>query len=172
MKSNEKRYLPHWPLPPYAFVPGKNPHPLKPDGHMYSSGEPSTVALSEKSPQECEFLRYSLDLFNYEYFWESHVYLEALWNAHHRKGPVADFFKAIIKLSAAGVKVKLNQINAAIGHLDRALELLNDVKKLKNDLFLGFSLEKLETDIKEQINIISNQDSINTLVIKLHPRWS
>jgi Domain of unknown function (DUF309) len=137
------RYFPEKDLPSYIFIPGQNPHPKKSGGHMEGQEDPVAEPIDPTHPEKSDFLRYSVDLYNHGYFWESHVYFEALWNAHGRRGPIADFLKALIKLGAAGVKFNLKQDKLALEHLDRARELLESILKLEGDLFLGFSLSEV-----------------------------
>lgn len=72
-----------------------------------------------------EIFYYALDLLNFGHYWESHVYLECLWNAFSRKGDSANLCKALIKIAAAGVKFKTQQLPSAHGHLQRASEILS-----------------------------------------------
>lgn len=168
---NEKiRYLPSWPLPLYRFIPGKNIHPNKAGGHMFENGDLITDPLDQSMPSENNFLRFSIDLFNHQYYWECHVYLEALWNAHGRKGTVADFLKALIKLGAAGVKINLNEATDCSDHLLRARELLMSVKATEGDLFLGFNLDDLITNIDNSILKIKN-NSLDAIFL-IHPNWT
>ena len=159
-----KRLIPNWPFPPYIFVPGENPHPKKSGGHMEGQGDPVAKPLDVLHPEQSEFLRYSLDLYNAEYFWESHVYLEALWNAHGRVGSTADFLKGLIKLGAAGVKVKINQRTSAVDHFLRAKELLTEVREKEGRLFLGFDLVKI---IESLDNAIESEE----LSLQIYPDW-
>lgn len=138
-----KRYLPHWPLPEYAFLPGKSIHPNKQGGHMYGKEEPFGEKIDLSLPEKSEFLRYSLDLFNHGYYWESHVYLEALWNRHERTGPVANFLKALILISAGEIKISLDQKEAGVGHFDRALELIDEIVSEGDKSLIGFDLVEL-----------------------------
>jgi uncharacterized protein len=158
------RYLPQRALPPYVFVPGENPHPKKSGGHMEGESDPEVLPLDRMRPQESPALRYSLDLFNHGYFWESHVFFEALWNAHHREGTMADFLKAMIKLGAAGVKFKTGQKQSAIGHLERGKELLLAIMKKEGEVFLGFNL-------KEVIHQIEKQSLAEVFAMEIHPAW-
>lgn len=134
------------PLPRYAFLPGKSPHPIKsPDGHMYNSEEPELDRIDPDNWQNNEDYLYSLDLLNLGYFWESHVWLEALWNSHERKGEIAELLKGLIKIGAAGIKARQGSLAAADGHLKRAQELFDEAfKKNKNEELLGLSKQKLE----------------------------
>lgn len=147
------------PFPPYVFIPGKNPHPKKAGGHMEGMGDPIVPPLDTDHPEKDQTLRFSLDLYNHGYFWESHVYFEALWNAHGRVGPVADFLKAMIKLGAAGVKNQLGEKKNARDHFERALELL---QSLEVDTFLGFDILEIETLIEESIEDGKNPQILPT----------
>lgn len=141
------------PFPAYVFIPGVNPHPKKEGGYRYDKDEPIAPPIDLAHPQESEFLKYSLDLFNYSYYWESHVYFEALWNAHGRTGSVADFLKAMIKLAAAGVKFSINQVENGQDHLIRAKELFSGVMQTEGRFFLGFDL----ADIIQKIDPAGRQ---------------
>lgn len=85
---------------------------------------------------------FGVDLFNYGYYWESHVWWEALWNEAGRKGVLADFLKGLIKLAAGGVKIQLKQEDVSLGHLDRAIELLGPIAK-NHPHFSGVNLVEL-----------------------------
>lgn len=141
------RYIPEWPFPTYVFIPGVNTHPAKPGGHMHGKPEPIADKIDLIHPEENSYFKYALDLYNHQYFWESHVYFEALWNAHGRVNPVADFLKGLIKLGAAGVKLTIEQKAAALGHFARAQELFQSVKESQGDQFLGFNLTQIIQDL-------------------------
>lgn len=145
------RYEPKQAFPPYAYLPGINVHPSHLGGYREGIAEPSVESLSTERPLENSSYRFALDLFNHEYFWESHVYFEALWNAHSRKGSLGDFFKSMIKLSAAGVKMKSGRTETSILHLKRAHELLTLLAKKESDQFLGISLKSLLAHVDEAI---------------------
>ena len=160
----DHRYIPSWPLPAYIFIPGVNPHPKKAGGHMEGQADPIAPQIDLKHPELSDYLRFSLDLFNHHYYWESHVYLEALWNAHHRQGSVADFLKALIKLAAAAIKLQLDQKNIAFDHILRAKELLTSVIAIEGDQFLGFNLK----DLNQQLGDLSAE---NLSIFPLYPTW-
>lgn len=156
--------MPHKALPLYVFIPGKNLHPKKAGGHMEGEQDPVVSTVDPERPSASETLRYSLDLLNHGFFWESHVYFEALWNAHKRVGVTAEFLKAMIKLGAAGVKFNIGQKESALGHLARARELLLRIQEEVGPLYLGFSLPA----IIEQIDANITGDS---LLVEIHPDW-
>src|SRR5271165_4357968 len=73
-------------FPPYAYLPGKKPHPVRdPTGHSYHV-EPIPVA-AEASLDSDAFL-WGLDLFNHGYYWEAHEAWEGLWQVADRDGPL------------------------------------------------------------------------------------
>ncbi len=157
-----KRYAPDHPLPPYVFVPGVNPHPKKSGGHMEGVPEPVSPPLDPEKAWESEALRYALDLYNHGYFWESHVYFEALWNAHHRSGPVAEFLKGMIKLGAMGVKLRAGSEGpVAQGHRDRAREIFEGVRDQAGEMFLGFDLRDILRELERQ----------EVATFEVHPEW-
>jgi hypothetical protein len=159
-----KRYLATKAFPPYVFVPGKNPHPKKSGGHMEGEADPLVARIDPIYPEKSESFRYSLDLYNFGYFWESHVYFEALWNAHGRAGSIADFLKGMIKLGAAGVKIHLGQNQSAIGHFIRARDLFVGVMNVEGPEFLGIDLAII------LIQIDSMKDD-ELKCFEIHPSW-
>ena len=155
-----KRYIPSWPFPSYIFIPGLNPHPKKEGGHMQDQMDPVGELIDLNNPQDNKFLRYSLDLYNNGYFWESHVYFEALWNVHKRTGSTADFLKGMIKLGAAGVKIQINQPANARTHFLRAKELFKSILDVEGSVYLGFDLKdimaKIDLALDSQKSILVN----------------
>jgi hypothetical protein len=122
------RYLPEEPLPPSAYVPGRGPHPgpaRGPDDRTYLHG---------------------IDLFNHGYYWEAHEAWEALWHAAGRRGTMADFLKALIKLAAAGVKMREGRPDGVISHARRAADLFRQVAAAvggEDARYLGLGLRDL-----------------------------
>src|ERR1700722_3607427 len=115
------RWLPQKRPPPYAYLPGKNPHPGRdPAGHSYHV-EPIPVAL-EVSLSSDAFL-WGLDLFNHGHYWEAHEAWEDLWQVADRDDPLRTLFKGLILLSAAGVKIRERKNAAAARHAKRAAAL-------------------------------------------------
>jgi hypothetical protein len=109
------RYLPDEPLPPSAYVPGRTPHP-KPTPELPPPVSPGRWAESRA------YLR-GIDLFNHGYYWEAHEAWEGLWHAAGRRGSTADFLKGLIKLAAAGVKVREGRPDGLASHARRAAAL-------------------------------------------------
>ncbi len=134
------RALPQRSFPPYAYLPGKNPHPVRdPRGHSYHV-EPIPVA-AEASLGSDAFL-WGLDLFNHGYYWEAHEAWEGLWQVADRDGPLRMLFKGLILLSAAGIKIREGKHAAAVRHTGRAAALLRRLMKVPDRAFeraLGMS---------------------------------
>ena len=113
------------PLPPYSFVPGGPwPHPTSsPHGHSFGLERSKLAPIDTvKTADSAPFLR-GVALFNAGYYWEAHDAWESLWHAHGRRGVVADVIKALIKLAAAGVKVREGQDHGVRTHASRAADL-------------------------------------------------
>lgn len=131
--------------PPYAFVPGGGwPHPVSsPEGHSYArrnlTAEPVVGDDWEGSP----VFRRGIALFDAGYYWEAHEAWEALWNAHGRRGPTADVLKALIKLAAAGVKVRERQPHGVRTHAARAAALFEAVRSESGPRHLGLDMDRL-----------------------------
>jgi predicted metal-dependent hydrolase len=142
--TSRPRWLPQKSLPPYAYLPGKNPHPVRdPAGHSYQV-EPIPVA-AEASLSSDAFL-WGLDLFNHGYYWEAHEAWEGLWQVADRDDPLRTLFKGLILLSAAGVKIRERKNAAAARHAMRAAAMLRQLMKVPDGAFeraLGMSLMAL-----------------------------
>src|ERR1700687_2172254 len=95
------RFVPEEPLPPYSFVPGQSPHPISdPAGHSFGKKPCLFPNLDPKGWQTSNPYLYGIDLFNLQYYWESHEQWEGLWHASGRSGVVADYLKGLIHLAA------------------------------------------------------------------------
>ena len=132
------------PLPPYSYVPGGPwPHPLSsPRGHWFAHRppkvEPADASQGSRSPS---FLR-GVDLFNAGYYWEAHEVWEGLWHAHGRRGATADVLKGLIKLAAAGVKVREGQEHGVRTHARRAGESFASARQHDGPFQLGLDLDR------------------------------
>jgi len=137
MRYSKKKF------PPYHFIPGLAQHPEKEGGYLRGKTI-DAFGFDETNYMSNETYLYAIDLFNHEYYWEAHVYWEVLWNHVGRKTSHGYFLQALIKLAAAGVKYKLNQSEASLGHVTRSIEHLKLVKEQK---LFGFK----KIDLTEKI---------------------
>tara|TARA_R100000656_G_scaffold66969_3_gene50770 strand:+ start:776 stop:1273 length:498 start_codon:yes stop_codon:yes gene_type:complete len=110
-------------LPLYAHIPGETPHPKKSGGHSEGVPDPVTQEINDSNWQTHEDYLYGVDLFNLKFYWESHVWWEAVWKACP-KGPERDFIQGLIKVSAAALKSRMNEADIAKDHALRAHELM------------------------------------------------
>jgi hypothetical protein len=109
-------------FPPYAFVPALWPHPHSDaGGHRFKVECPARLDADWASTPA--FLR-GIELFDRGYCWEAHEAWEGLWHAAGRRGPIADFLKALIQFAVVGVKVREGRLDGAKAHALRAAELL------------------------------------------------
>jgi uncharacterized protein len=119
------RYCPSRQLPPYSYVPGLSPHPMSdPRGHSFGATHPAAQPLDETSFATNKNYLYAIDLFNHGFYWEAHEEWESLWHAAGRTGPTADFLKGLIKLAAAGVKLREGRAAGVKQHAQRSAELI------------------------------------------------
>ena len=92
-----------------------------------TSPPPLTPLTWAELPAYPEF-QWAVRLFNAGYYWEAHEAWESLWHAAGRSGAVADFLKGLIKLAAAGVKLREHNLVGVERHARRALELFREVQ--------------------------------------------
>jgi predicted metal-dependent hydrolase len=131
------RLVPELPLPSYSYVPGGPfPHP----GARSASGQQFDL----EHWQECRGYLYGIDLFNHGYYWEAHEAWEQLWHACGRKGITAGFLKGLIKLAAAGIKVREGKAQGVRNHARRAAALFQvTTRDTGMSRYLGLDLDDL-----------------------------
>ena len=112
--ERRSRLLPERAFPPYAYLSGRFPHPVRdPAGHSYNH---ETAA-----PPDPDGFRWGLDLFDHGYYWEAHEAWEPLWRASEEQGSRRHILKGLIVLAAAGVKLRQRKHGAAARHGRRAV---------------------------------------------------
>jgi hypothetical protein len=95
---------------------------------MHGQAAKAVAPLDPARWRECGEYLYGVDLFNHGFYWEAHEAWESLWHAAGRKGAVAAWLKALIKLAAAAVKLREGNARGVERHATRALELLREVE--------------------------------------------
>src|SRR5262245_50813210 len=139
------RLLPQRALPPYSFVPrGQWPHPVSdPRGHARGH-VPKAEPLSSEGWRTNVAYLFGFDLFNYGCYWEAHEAWESLWRlALTRDRVLAAFLKGLIKLAAAGVKVRQGVPAGVRSHAIRAAELFDEVAASHAIHYCGCDLPEL-----------------------------
>ena len=149
-ESNERippvtpRLLQQRPLPPYSYVPGHTPHPVRdPAGHSFGSEPPQAAVAADMDWRDCEPYLWGIDLFNCGFYWEAHESWEAVWLACGRTGRVAALVQGLIKLAAAGVKLREGNARGVCRHAGRACELLLESVRRDSDTVWGLSPTQL-----------------------------
>ncbi len=152
-RSSPDRYAADVPFPSYSYVPGMWPHPVRdPRGHSFGLHEAQKPPIDPDHWDQSPSYLYGIDLFNHGFYWEAHEVWESLWHAAGRTGPTADFLKGLIKLAAAGVKVREARPNGVLRHARRAAELFAQARSaLGVDRFLGLRFTDLEDLISEAL---------------------
>ena len=127
-------------FPAYSYVPGGPwPHPNRTPGR-HPSGTTAVGKDSSEAEKSVRFLR-GVKLFNAGYYWEAHEVWEELWHAAGRRGPTADVLRALIKLAAAGIKVREGRENGVRTHTRRAALLFDSAAEEGGDYQLGLNLQ-------------------------------
>ena len=145
-RSKLPRLAPEMKFPPYSYVTGKFPHPLREaDGHAFGKAEPRATPLDPADWRSCDAYCQAVDLFNHGFYWEAHEAWEQVWLALGRTGETADFVKGLIKLAAAGVKAREGRANGVKRHAQRAEQLMLLTAGLSEtgDRFAGLELKEL-----------------------------
>ncbi len=139
------RLVPEAPLPPYSYVSGRFPHPIRdPAGHSYGHSLREATPLDPAYWQLSREYLLGCDLFNHGYYWEAHETWEGVWNACGRRGVEADFLKGLIKLAAAGVKVREGRPEGVARHGSRAGTLFRGVRAIVGSgRYMGLDLDTL-----------------------------
>jgi hypothetical protein len=140
------RFVPDEPLPRYAYVPGRSPHPVSdPAGHSYNAPRPRPASPDPDDWAACREYLYGLDLFNRGYYWEAHEVWEGLWHACGRGGVTADFLKGLIRLAAAGVKARAGQPEGVRSHARAGRRLFEQAARDRGEgaRYMGLSLDEL-----------------------------
>jgi len=96
------RHCPDRPLPPYAYAPGRTPHPLNhPNGHGCPGTDPADALRQPEAWREDAAYLHGVDLYHAGFYWEAHEAWEGLWRQAERGSAQWSFLKGLIQLSAA-----------------------------------------------------------------------
>lgn len=119
-------------LPLYTYVPGGPwPHPNR-------VREP----IREGPIDEPALFRRGVELFDAGYYWEAHEAWEVLWHAAGRHGSTADVLRGLIKLAAAGIKVRERREPGVRTHARRAAECFASARREGGVHQLGLDLDE------------------------------
>jgi len=101
------------PLPPYAFLPGRDPHPsADPRGHSHGVVRRAPVWVPPEQWRQSEAYLFGCDLFNAGFWWEAHEAWEGLWLQCPSNGEQALFLQALIQAANALLKRRMDRPRA------------------------------------------------------------
>jgi uncharacterized protein len=104
------RYAPRRAFPAYAYLPGRDPHPVRdPRGHSFGAAEAPATYLEAARWRDNETYLFGVDLYNHGFLWEAHEAWEGLWHAARNDAPQADFLQGLIQCAAAALKIPMEQ---------------------------------------------------------------
>lgn len=145
---NKPRYSTR-PFPPYAFVPGKAPHPRRsPHGHSYSQPEPKPEPFPPEQWRLSEDYLYGVDLYNYGYWWECHEVFEGLWRTVGPQTQQGQFFQALIQLAAGNLKHSVGFDQAAHKLWHNGLARLEKMPPL----YMGLNVQTLARGLQDSLS--------------------
>jgi predicted metal-dependent hydrolase len=87
--------------------------------------------------RDCTPYLHGIDLYNHGFYWEAHEAWESVWHACGRTGPTADLLRALIRLAAAGFKVRAGRPNGRVRHAQAAAAAFEALAAARPGRFLG-----------------------------------
>lgn len=141
------RLIPSAEMPRYTHVPGSGtPHPYRdPRGHSYNKRPQAPKSLREPRWAENRSYLVALDYFNLGFYWEAHDEWERLLRATGNDSLCGVFLKGLVKMAAAGIKVREESIHGVRRHAASAGEVFADVAaESDKDRFCGLSFTLLQ----------------------------
>ena len=149
--SEIPRYAPARAFPPYAFLPGVNPHPRQnPEGHSYGLTE--ELAAEAPDPalwQECEAYLFGIDLYNHGYLWEAHEAWEGIWHPAKQSDPeLAAFLQGLILCTASSLKQRMGDPRGRGRLAENGTGKLMTVGNAHGGTYMGLDAETFATDFR------------------------
>ena len=133
-------------LPPYRFVPGLYPHPIR-DSRGHSHRAIRAQAHPFWTPDQWKTLEAYLrgiDLFNRFYFWEAHEIWEALWKHHPPRADPARFVQGLINTAASFLKLHMKEISSS-QKLWRAAS--DQLTPFRNHRWMGMDVDRFLNEV-------------------------
>lgn len=135
---------PQIPLPPYAYRPGRNAHPLRhPQGHMFGGVEMRPPLPAQNAWATETGHLHAIDLFNNKFWWEAHEAWESYWHSapvgtaeHHALKGLIQFAALHLKIESADVATAATLQRNALQNL----EVANGHGLVRGGRCLGFDL--------------------------------
>ena len=113
----------NFPLPGYQYIPGQTKRPGDDMGpaHIHDCSQVNAQITAQNWFKSPAFV-YALDLFNAQYWWETHEVLELIWIETGKTTNSALFIQGIIQVAAALVKNKQGNLAAALRLSDKGFK--------------------------------------------------
>lgn len=151
------RLLPDTPLPDYTFTTGCGlPHPYRdPRGHSHARKNRTPKPLEAPRWAENRPFLMAVDYFNFGYYWESHDGWDRLGRVAVPESLVARFLRGLVKMAAAGLKVREGSVHGVRRHAAAAGEIFADVAaECGTESYCGLPLTSLQysADRAAQLN--------------------
>ena len=141
------RLLPSAPLPEYTYVTGAGlPHPYRdPKGHSYQKKNRTPKPLVAEAWAENRNYLLAIDHFNHGFYWEAHDGWERLCRVSGADSLVGHFLKGLVKMAAAGMKVREKSIHGVRRHAASAGEVFADIAaECGGEFYCGLELTMLQ----------------------------
>lgn len=150
------RLLPGTDLPRYTHIPGAGtPHPYRdPRGHSYNKRPLPPKPLHEPLWAENRSYLMALDFFNLGFYWEAHDEWDRLLRVTGPECLPGIFLKGLVKMAAAGIKVREESIHGVRRHAASAGEVFADVaaeSDVERYCGLSFTLLQFAADRAAQL---------------------
>lgn len=143
------RYAPGRAFPPYAFLPGRDPHPTRdPAGHSFGHEEPPPPYLPAARWRENEPYLLGVDLYNHGYLWEAHESWEGLWHVSKVDPRQALFLQALIQCAAAWLKIPMGQPAGVQKLSELCLAKLAEVARVEA-CYMGLELDPFRAAVRD-----------------------
>src|SRR6185295_12940072 len=137
------RYLPQRPFPAYAYLPGRDPHPVRdPRGHSHGVAVEAPPYLPAARWRENEAYLFGVDLYNHGYLWEAHEAWEDVWHPSKPDATQAQFLQGLIQCSAACLKIAMEQPAGLEKLAALGTSRLDEVERQAGAHFMGLSLAR------------------------------
>jgi predicted metal-dependent hydrolase len=137
-----ERLAPQRALPPYAYLPGRDPHPTRdPQGHSHDHDEtPPPYTEPAQWRDAAEYL-WGVDLYNHGYLWEAHEAWESLWHVAKRNPEQALYLQGLIQCAAACLKIRMLQPTGMQRLAALGLEKLTTVARAHRGPYMGLDID-------------------------------
>lgn len=153
-------------FPSYKHIPGLTPHPVADEkGHSYGLKRPKITELTVTNWQNNEQYLFSIDLFNYAYFWEAHEHLEEFWKSSINLQEKI-FIQGLIQLSAAYLKWVQGFDDGFHKLTSKGLDKICLTEKNFTRLF-GINLKSIINENKKFINSYNKANSYPPIITLL-----